>query len=220
MSIANKCNKLVSASSCYPDPTIKLHALSLVEQDDVTVVISNVTQFLQRKTTHTSIAAAAHHLWGNPLPQHLNAITIATNHAIADTGAISIFIMDRVNVDNKHIATKPLTINLPDGTKVMSTHVCNIHTPSLPTVLTGHIVPSLITTSLIGICPLCKAGCKVFFDNKKCEVMYNRNIILTGYKDPSTDLWTHPIHTKVRTAPGPTVRPQPAPCIGCAPHLQ
>ncbi len=50
-------------------------------------------------------------------------ITIATNHAIADTGATSIFIMDGVDVDNKYITTKPLTINLPDGTKVMSTHV-------------------------------------------------------------------------------------------------
>ena len=75
---------------------------------------SNVTQFPHGKITHTSIAAAACHLWGNPLPKYLNMITIATNHAIADTGATSIFIMDGVDVDNKYITTKPLTINLPD----------------------------------------------------------------------------------------------------------
>ncbi len=50
MSIANKCNSLVSSSSCYPDPTIKLHTLSFVEQDDVTVVTSKVTQFPHGKT--------------------------------------------------------------------------------------------------------------------------------------------------------------------------
>ncbi len=44
---------------------------------------------------------------------------IAKNYAIADTGATSIFIMDGVDVDNKRIATRPLTINLTDGTKVM-----------------------------------------------------------------------------------------------------
>ncbi len=74
------------------------------------------------------------------------------------------------------------------------------------------------SASLIGIHPLCKAGCKVVFDNEKCKVMYNDNIILTGYKYPSTDLWTLPIHTKVCTAPGPIVRPQPGPCLGPSPH--
>ncbi len=112
--------------------------------------------------------------------------------------------MDRVDVDNKCIATRPLTVNFPNGTKVMSTHVW---VPGLPNVLTGHIIPSLITVSMIGIHPLCKAGCKVVFDNDKCKVMYNDNTILTGYKDPSTDLCTLPIHTKVCTTPGPSVRP-------------
>ncbi len=82
MSIANKRNSLVFASSCYPDPTIKLHALPLVEQDNVTVVTSNITRFQRGKIMHISIAAVARHLWGNPLPQYLNAIMIATNHAI------------------------------------------------------------------------------------------------------------------------------------------
>jgi hypothetical protein len=47
--------------------------------------------------------------------------------------------------------------------------------------------------SLIGIRILCKAGCRVVFGDKKCEVFYKNNIILRGYKDPTTDLWTLPI---------------------------
>jgi hypothetical protein len=89
--------------------------------------------------------------------------------------------------------------------------MCDIHIPGLPTVLTGHIIPSLTTTSLISICQICKARCKDVFDNDKCKVMYNNNIILTGYKDPSTDLWTLPIHTKVCTAPDPLFGHDPAP---------
>ncbi len=115
--------------------------------------------------------------------------------------------MEGADVDNKRPATVPLTINLPDGKRVQSTHVCDIWIPGLLTVLTGHIVPSLCIASLIGIRPLCKAGCKVIFDNKKCDVVFDGVVILRGFKNPSTDLWTLPITTKVCTAPGPTVLP-------------
>ena len=60
-------------------------------------------------------------------------------------------------------------------------------------VLTGYIVPGITMASLIGIQILCKAGCKVVFDNKKCEVFYENKIILKGYKDLTTDLWNLPI---------------------------
>ena len=101
--------------------------------------------------------------------------------------------MDNANVDNKRIATKPLKINFPDGTTIWPTHICDIKIPGLPQILTGHIVPSLKIASLIGIRPLFKAGCKVLFDNEKCEVWYNGTVILAGTKDPATDLWTLPI---------------------------
>ena len=88
--------------------------------------------------------------------------------------------MDGVDVVNKRPATSPLTINLPDGRKVKSTHVCDITIPGLPKVLTGHIVPHLAIASLIGIRPLCDAGCTVTFDREKCNVIYEGNVILQG----------------------------------------
>ena len=111
------------------------------------------------------------------MPQYLNALTLATNQAIADTGAMPIFIMEGAPVNNKHVTQTPLTINLPDGKKICSTHVCDINIPGLPTVLTGHIVPLLTIASLIGIRPLCKAGCTVTFDNEKCDVKHNGRTI-------------------------------------------
>jgi hypothetical protein len=61
--------------------------------------------------------------------------------------------------------------------------------------------------SLIGIRILCKAGCKVIFDNKKCKVLNKDNIILCGYKDPTTNLWTLPLTTKeiAKTTPEVTL---------------
>jgi hypothetical protein len=44
--------------------------------------------------------ATAQELFGTPNPQYLNAITIATSQAIADTGATSIFIMEGTPCNN------------------------------------------------------------------------------------------------------------------------
>jgi hypothetical protein len=126
------------------------------------VVTSNLaTRSSQKEPPQsTSLAALARILYGNPKLQHLNVITIAINLAEADTGVTSIFVMDGVDIENKRLATKPLTVNLPDGRKIKSTHVCNINIPGLPITLTGHIIPDLKIALLIGIRPLCKVGCK------------------------------------------------------------
>jgi hypothetical protein len=102
---------------------------------------------------------------------------IAPTHAIADTGATSIFIMKGTPVKTLRTTNNPITISLPDVSKVTSTHMCDINIPGLPMVLTGYIVPGITMASLIGIRILCKAGCKVVFDNEKCKVFYENKII-------------------------------------------
>ena len=168
---------------------------SFIDDDDATIKISNRTTHSPPPLTPTLMVAAA------PTSEHLNAISIATTHAIADTGATSIFIMDGVDVINKRPAHNPLTINLPDGRKVRSSHVCDITIPGLPRILTGHVVPHLAIASLIGIRPLCDAGCTVTFDKEKCDVIYKGDIILRGLKDAATGLWTLPINSTKTALP-------------------
>ncbi len=74
-----------------------------------------------------SLAKSARRMFGAPMPQYLNVLTIAASQAIVDTGATSIFVMEGVDVENKRPATKPLTINLPDGRQVKSTHMQHQH---------------------------------------------------------------------------------------------
>ncbi len=95
-------------------------AVTVIDDDDErTIVTSNCSSYVPVTTPRPHpFTAATHHLFGMPLHVALNAITIDLQHAIADTGATSIFIMDGVDVDNKRIATHPITINLPDGRKV------------------------------------------------------------------------------------------------------
>ncbi len=117
---------------------------------------------------------------------------------------------------NVHPAMNPLIINLPDGTMVKSTHVCDLEIPRLPYVLEGHIVPDLTVALLIGIQILCKMGCIIVFTDTACYVRYQGKVILTGYKDPSRDLWVLPItpdaiksHEKqLQTSPGMARAPQ------------
>ena len=177
----------------YPtQSTSHIAAFAPNDDDDTTIITSNC------KTKYKQLECA-------------NAITIAKSHAIADTGATSIFIMKGTPVKNLRKSDNPITIKLPDGSKVKSTHICDINIQGLPSVLTGHIVLGITMASLIGIRILCKAGCKFVFDDEKCEVFYKNNIILRGYKDPTTDLWTLPIFNDevAKTTPESIlVRPQ------------
>ena len=137
-----------------------------VDSDDITVVAENLSSKRQQ------ICAANVHP-KKPL--------IPITHAVADTGATSIMIMKKTpNMKNVCLATQPLTINLPDGTMVKSTHICDLEIPGLPHVLEGHIVPDLTVASLVGIRILCKLGCTVLFTDTMCYVFYQEKLILTG----------------------------------------
>ena len=115
-----------------------------------------------------------------------NAIAIAATHAITDTGAALIFIMKGTSVKYLRGTDSFITVSLPDSSKVSSTHICDINIPGLPITSMGHFALGITMASLIEIRILCKAGCKDVFDNEKCKVFNNNDIILRGYTRPLT----------------------------------
>ena len=139
--------------SLYPTPNQLCLASTYCAKDDndVTIIASNC------------VSAVKH---------HVNAMGIAPTHAVADTGATSIFIMAGAPADNIRMAMKPIHISLPNGKKIVSTHICDIDIPGLPHKLIGHIVPDMKMASLLGIRILCKAVCEVIFDDEKCRVNF------------------------------------------------
>jgi hypothetical protein len=77
--IAHKCNHLVSAFSL--DPTQIINVTMNVVEDDKTIITSNCTSdatptILAHKNMRQNIEATARHLFGTPLPQYLNEITM------------------------------------------------------------------------------------------------------------------------------------------------
>ncbi len=127
-------------------------------------------------------------------------LPLRTSNAIADSGAMQIFVMEGIPAINKRVTTNPLTVSLADGHKVLLTHIGDIHIQGLPFPLTGHIIPNLSIASLFGIHVLTEVGCEVTFTKTTCVVKYNGIIILTGNKDQTTDLWTLPLGTPHTTA--------------------
>ena len=170
-----------------------------VDNDKITIIAFNTTNAVTSQCNRNNVnhsqpgprltmAATARALFGAPGHDSLQKLS----HAIMDSGATAIFIMEGTPVENKRVATKPLTINLPDGSKIKSTHCCDINIPGLPKTLTGHIVPSLSIVLLIRVRVLCNAGCTVIFCKDHCDLIYKNKKILQGLKDPTTDLWTIP----------------------------
>ena len=137
--------------SPYPTQYIFSSATTDPDDDNVTVVTSNTT--LPRPDDQ-------HHALG---------LMINPSHAVADTGATSLFLTKGAPCLNKRRSSSSITVTLPDGRKIVSSHICDVRIPGLPTVLTGHIMPDMTTASLFGICILCKAGCKVVFDEENAR---------------------------------------------------
>ena len=133
----------------------------------------------------------------------LNApnINIAVDMAVADSGATGHFILPGTTVSNMKISKKPLPINLPDGTRLKSTHTCEIIAPMLPKeAIQAHVVPGMAHTSLISMKILTDAGCKVVYDAHECRVYFREKIVWTGVKEPTTGLWVLPIITSGETS--------------------
>jgi hypothetical protein len=169
-------NSLNSVDFCYSLDPIQPYAsfvatnANLAEDDNVTVLATNCT------TAHQA-----------------GTMLIKPTHAVANTDATSVFIMDGIPTKNKQIAAHPIQINLPAGRRVTSSHICDVNIPGLPITLTGHIVPDMTMASLLGIQVLCKAGCVVVFDDKTCHVYYKGKLIFMRYKDSKSNLWMLPI---------------------------
>jgi hypothetical protein len=152
-------NSLNSVDLCYSsDPTQPYASFvatnaNPAEDNDVIVLASNCT------TAH-----------------HARAMLISPTHAVTDTGATLVFIMDGIPTKNKQLAAHPIQINLPDERRVTSSHICDITIPGLPITLTGHIVLDTIMASLLGIRVLCKAGWVVVFNDKHVAYIIKVNL--------------------------------------------
>jgi hypothetical protein len=128
-----------------------------------------------------------------PRPHHNSGNTTAT--ALSDSGATSHFILDGAHVINIQIDPNPITITLPDGATLRSTHTCNVDIPWLCQEATkAHIVPGLTHASLLATAKFCDAGYTVSFDATQCRIYDGTTLVLKGERDSASQLRRLPLH--------------------------
>ena len=148
--------------------------------------------------------------------QHANATTklLATidinsknikEWAILDSGATSNFLVSDAPVTNIRPASNPLSVKIPSGQSVASTHTCELNLPNLPqNARMGHILPGLASHSLVSVVRLCNAGCDVEFTKIGCTVKHRGRVVLKGNKCTKTGLWMIPISENTNVTATPT----------------
>ena len=103
-----------------------------------------------------------------PQNMHLSTVDINLKNikewAILDSGASSHFLVVGAPVTNKQVAVAPISVTLPYGDQVHSTHIGDLDMPQLTkSAREFHIIPDLASYSLISVVKLCEARCEVSF---------------------------------------------------------
>jgi hypothetical protein len=122
-----------------------------------------------------------------------NAATIK-QWAILNSGAMSHFLTTNAPATNIIPAAVPLIARLPNGDKVQSTHTCTLNLPALPVgARVAHIIPGLVSHSLLSVVTMCNAGYMVAFTKINCTIAYHGRTIICGHKCTCTGLWMVPL---------------------------
>jgi hypothetical protein len=128
--------------------------------------------------------------------------------AILDSGATSHFLTTNAPALDITPTTMPIIARLPNGERVHSTHTCTLDLPALPpSARAAHIIPGLVSHSLLSVVTLCNAGCTVQFTKIGCTIVYRGRTIICRHKCTRTGLWLIPL-SKDATAPRANFLPQ------------
>ena len=176
--------------------------------DGVTVLRSNCRQDRNKNDDPTKnnvpLPPSIHNFWeatNSETVINASNIKIVVDMAVEDSGATGHFLLPGTKFSNMKISKKNLTINLPDGTPLKSTHTCEIDVPRLlKCSRRAHVVPGIIHTSLISIKLLTDAGCNVFYDTHEFRVYFRNKIVWAGFKESTTGLWVLLISTNSETS--------------------
>lgn len=107
-----------------------------------------------------------------------------------DSGTTGNFLHVDAPCKNKQPTLHPITVELPNGSTIQSTHTAELTIEGIPhQASTADILPGLHRHSLLSVAKLCDAGCNVVFDQHHVKV-YNaeQRLVLTGQRS-SNGLW-------------------------------
>jgi hypothetical protein len=92
---------------------------------------------------------------------------------------------------NKTLTINPLTVRLPNGQTMKSTHTTTLDIPQLiKSSKSAHIFPAMENNSLLSVGQLCDEGYFVLFSIDEVKILDEKQkITMKGNRDCATGLW-------------------------------
>jgi hypothetical protein len=111
--------------------------------------------------------------------------------AIMDSGCTGQFLLFNAPCSNKVKSQTPLTVCLPNGATMESSHTPHLNIPHLNAASSlAHVFPGMANHSLISVGELCNEGYVVTFKDASVTVCDSQEFqILRGPRDLDTGLW-------------------------------
>ena len=124
------------------------------------------------------------------LPSHLS-------NAITDTGASGTYApesalpyMVNIIAHKDDPKTKPISVELPNGQIIESTHTAELNLPTLPEAARkAHVFRDLQCDTLLSVGVLCDAGLVATLTAEDVKFYYGPHIVLQGKRNKVTKLW-------------------------------
>ena len=84
---------------------------------------------------------------------------------ILNSGATGHFLFTDASAPEISVAKNSITVAIPDGSKITLTRTQELDLPLLPKAArSGHVLPGMLSYSLIAVVTLCNSGCRVVFE--------------------------------------------------------
>jgi hypothetical protein len=111
--------------------------------------------------------------------------------AIVDSGFTGYFLLVNAPYLNKVKSQNPLTVRLPNGATMESSHTSVLEIPELNAAASiVHVFPGMANHSLLSVGQLCNEGYTVTFKNASVTICDPQEFqILSGARDLDTGLW-------------------------------
>jgi hypothetical protein len=111
--------------------------------------------------------------------------------AIVDSGCTVHFLLVNAQCLNKVKSQNLLTVRLPNGATMESSHTAELDIPELNKAASiAHVLPGMANHSLLSVGQLCKKGYIVTFNNASATICDPQEFqILSGARDLDTGLW-------------------------------
>jgi hypothetical protein len=110
--------------------------------------------------------------------------------AILDSGCTGNFLSATAPCKSKQAAHIPLSVNMPNGMLIQSSHTYYLLLTDLPLqAMKAHVLIGLVHNSLIYVGQLCVIECDVTFNKDTVSLMNNGKCVMTGARDPQSGLW-------------------------------